>query len=157
MATQRSNRRLGLAWLSLPERADVAKADKQRVMGEEPEQPPLKIWDRGMLYWQERGEFWKDILHCLDARTVIDMSPGSGAAGRACLRLGIQYTAACRTSAHASWLANVLDRESCELIVSKLSPMYLQDQAELIKRHFNDVLSQLQGQREAKDPVLEED
>ena len=164
--TVREIRQLGFAWLSLPvprtaiqtkERADVAKADKQRVMGEEPEQPPLKIWDRGMLYWQERVEFWKDILHCLDARTVIDMSPGSGAAGRACLRLGIQYTAACRTSAHASWLANVLDRESCEQIVTKQSHMFLQDQAVLIKRHFNDVLSQLQGQREATDPVLEEE
>ena len=144
-----------LAWLSLPvsrtaiqtkERADLGKADKQRVMGEEPEQPPLKIFDgdRGMpLYWQERKpvEFWKDILHCLDARMVIDMSPGSGAAGRACLRLGIQYTAACRTNAHASWLANVLDRESCELIVTKQSPLFEQDLA----------------QREATDPELEEE
>ena len=116
-------------WESLPL---ISKADKQRVLGAEPEQPPDKIFDggRGMpLYWQERKpvEFWKDILHCLDARTVIDMSPGSGAAGRACLRLGIQYTAACRSAAHSSWLANVLDRQSCELIVTKQSPLFEQD------------------------------
>ena len=148
-------------WESLPL---ISKADKQRVMGDEPEQPPLKIFDgdRGMpLYWQEWKpvEFWKDILHCLDARMVIDMSPGSGAAGRACLRLGIQYTAACRTGAHAIWLAKVLDRESCELIVTTKSPLFEQDLAQMIKTHFSDVLSQLQEQREADpepDPEPEE-
>ena len=63
----------------------------------------------------------------------------------------------CRSAAHASWLANVLDRESCELIVTKQSPLFEQDLAVLIKRHFTDVLSQLQGQREATDPEHEEE
>ena len=102
-------------------------------------------------------EFWKDILQCLHARTVIDMSPGSGAAGRACLRLGIQYTAACRTNAHASWLGNVLDRESCELIATTKSPLFEQDLAQMIKTHFSDVLSQLEEQRDATDAELEEE
>ena len=50
-----------------------------------------------------------------------------------------------------------MDRESCELIVTKQSPLFEQDLAVLIKRHFTDVLSQLQGQREATDPELEEE
>ena len=140
----------------------ISKADKERVMGEEPEQPPLKVFDgdRGMpLYWQERKpvEFWKDILHCLDACMVIDMSPGSGGVGRACLRMGIQYQAACRTAAHASWLSNVLDRESCELIVTTKSPLFEQDLAQMIRTHFSDVISQLQEQRAATDHEPEEE
>ena len=50
-----------------------------------------------------------------------------------------------------------MDRESCELIATKESPLFEQDLAQMIKRHFTDVLSQLQGQREAPDPELEEE
>ena len=146
-------------WASLPL---ISKADKERVMGEAPEQPPLKVFDgdRGMpLYWQERKpvEFWKDILHCLDACMVIDMSPGSGSVGRACLRMGLQYQAACRTAAHASWVSNVLDRESCELIVTTKSPLFEQDLAQMIRTHFSDVISQLQEQKAATDHEPEEE
>ena len=59
----------------------ISKADKQRVLGAEPELPPDKIFDGGggmPLYWQERKpvEFWKDILYCLDAGVVVDMFRG---------------------------------------------------------------------------------
>ena len=50
-----------------------------------------------------------------------------------------------------------MDRESCELIVTKQSPLFEQVLAQMIRRHFTDVLSQLQGQREAPDPELEEE
>ena len=102
-------------------------------------------------------EFWKDILRCFDASIVIDLSPGSGAAGRARLRMGIQYLAACRTSAHASWLGNVFDRESCGLIATTKSPLFVQDLAEMIRTHFSDVLRQLKEQSEATDAEPEEE
>ena len=73
--------------------------------------------ERGVpLYWQEKKpvDWWEDLLVSLDAKMVVDMSPGSGSVGRACLRLNIQYVAACKTEIHRSWLSNVLDREALE-------------------------------------------
>ena len=54
-------------------------------------------------------------------------------------------------------MANVLDRESCELIVTTKSPLFEQDLAGMIKTHFSDVLSQLEEQRDATDAELEEE
>ena len=123
--------------------------------------PPVKIFDtdRGVpLYWAERKpvEFWEDILWSLDAAAVVDLSPGSGSAGRACLRAGIEYVACCRTEAHASWVGNILDREACELIVKKQSPLFEQDLASLLQKHFQEVLAQLEEQKRAEDNEPEE-
>jgi len=125
--------------------------------------PSRKIFDAdpGLpLYWAERKpvELWEDILWSLDAQVVVDLSPGSAAVGRACLRRGIQYTALCRNEAHASWVSNILDRESCELIVKNASPLFEQDVASMIKKHFEDVLQQLEEQRnvEDKEPDFED-
>ena len=76
---------------------------------------------------------------------------GSGAVGRACLRLDIQYLAAPATEAHASWLSNVLDREACQLIVKNKSPLFEPDLAEQIQAHFSDVLEQMREQSDAVD------
>ena len=77
--------------------------------------------------------------------------------GRACLRAGIQYAALCRNEAHASWVGNILDRESCELIVANQSPLFEQDLGTMVKKHFEDVLEQLEEQRKVQDkePDLE--
>jgi hypothetical protein len=147
-------------WVGLP----LLKApDKRKVFGEdELPMPPTKIFDaeRGMpLYWAERKPvaLWQDLLLCLDASMVVDLSPGSGSCGRACLRSGIQYVAACRTEAHVTWLGNVLDREACELIVTTKSPLFEQDLASMIKRHFAEVLEQLKEQRDAQTKEEEEE
>ena len=118
--------------------------------------PPTKIFDadRGMpLYWQERKpvDLWEDLLASIDAKMVVDLSPGSGAAGRAAMRLGISYVAACREESHASWLSNIFDREACELIVKAKSPLFEQNLASLIKTHFAEVLAQLDQQKKATD------
>ncbi len=146
-------------WESLPL---ISEADKEKVLGDAPAKPTAKIFDteRGMpLYWAERKPvlFWEDILFCLDGHMVIDLSPGSGSAGRACLRLGMQYVAACRTEAHASWLANVLDREACELVTTTQSPLFEQTLANLVKTHFADVLEYVREQRAAKDVAPEDE
>ena len=109
--------------------------------------------------WAERKpvNFWKDILWSLDAQVVVDFSPDSASVGRACLRAGIQYVALCRNEAHASWVGNIMDRESCELIVKNHSPLFEQDLASMVKKHFEDVLEQLQeqGNVQEKEPDLE--
>jgi len=141
------------------------KKDKSQVLGADPEsitEPPAKRWDssRGTpLYWSERKPvaLWEDLLFCLDASMVVDLSPGSGSVGRAALRLGIQYVAVCRTDAHASWLGNVLDREACELIAKDTSPLFEQDLSTLIKKHFAYILDALDEQRQAEDEEDEAD
>jgi len=88
---------------------------------------------------------------------VVDISPGSGSVGRAALRLGIQYVAACRTDAHASWLGNVLDREACELIVKDKSPLFEQNLSTLIKKHLAEIWNVFEEQQKADDEEAEAD
>ena len=144
-------------WDGLPM---ISVDDKARVLGvrggddSEAPTPTSKIFDcdRGMpLYWSERKpvEFWEDILWSLDAQQLVDLSPGSGGVGRACLRAGIQYVALCRTEGHATWIGNVLDREACELIVTNHTPLFEQDLATMLKTHFQEVFEQLDQQRNA--------
>ena len=78
---------------------------------------------------------------------VVDLSPGSGAVGRACLRQSVTYVAACGSDQHRSWLGNALDREACELITKEKSPLFDTDLSELIKTHFQDVLDQMEEMR----------
>ena len=101
------------------------------------------------MFWQEKKppELWEDIVSMLDAKVVIDLSPGSGALGRACLRHSITYVAACGSENHRTWLGNALDREACELITKEKSPLFETDLAELIKTHFQDVLDQMEEMR----------
>ena len=63
----------------------------------------------------------------------------------------INYVVCCRTDSHASWVGNILDREACELIVKHQSPLYEQDLSSMIQKHFEDVLTQLEQQRNAED------
>ena len=65
--------------------------------------PPCKIFDadRGApLCWQELNVDLRRTLPCLDGRTVMDLSTGSASAGRAWLRLWIQYVVVCFLEAH---------------------------------------------------------
>ena len=71
------------------------------------------------------------------------MTPGSGAAARAAMELGIQYSCLCRSSEHSSWLQNILDRHALRLGVLSGSPLYEQDLAQCIKEHFQDIVDQL--------------
>ena len=89
---------------------------------------------------------------------VVTISPGSGSAGRACLRGSTTHVAACRTDAHRMWLSNALDREACELVATSESPLFETDLAEQIKRRFQDVLDQMaEMQREAPPHEEEEE
>ena len=162
---------LPVPWDGLPmiSAADKARVLGVRVKGSTPDQsevpvPPPRIFDadRGMpLYWAERKpvQFWEDILWAIDAQQVIDLSPGSASVGRACLRAGIQYLALCRTESHQAWVSNILDREACELIVTNNTPLFEQDLATMLQKHFKEVLEQQEQQNNAedKDPDEEDD
>ena len=148
-------------WDNLP---TITLADKEKVFQDTSAStpPPESVFktDHGVpLFWQEKKPvmLWEDILVSLDAKMVVDLSPGSGAAGRASLRRSIPYVAACRTEEHRTWLGNVLDREACELIATNESPLFETDLAELIKTHFQDVLDQMAEMQREKEEQAEEE
>ena len=101
------------------------------------------------VFWQEKKpvEFWEDIIEKVDAKLVVDLSPGSGSVGRACMRNGVQYVAACGSEFHRKWVGNALDREACELITKEKSPLFETDLAALIQTHFNNILEQAEMMR----------
>ena len=134
----------------------ISLEDKKNILGREPARTPPNIFDcdRGApLYWGERQptDLWQDLLFCVDAKFVVDFSPGSGSCARACLELGIEYRGICRTDLHQAWLANVADRDACSLITSKGSSLFEDDLAEMVKKHFEEVLEQSQERAKAKD------
>ena len=138
-------------WNNLP---SITVEDKKKVFPQNgsASTPPARVFraDHGVpVFWQEKkpAEFWEDIVVMLDAKMVVDLSPGSGAVGRACLRKSILYVAACGSDAHRTWLGNALDREACELVTTEKSPLFETDLAELIKTHFQDVLDQMEEMR----------
>ena len=138
-------------WRNLP---TITSKDKKEVFPNNGSvsTPPASVWpaEHGVpVFWQETkpAEFWEDIIAMVDAGLVIDLSPGSGSVGRACLRKSVQYVAACGSDKHRKWLGNALDREACELITMEKSPLFETDLAELIKTHFQDVLGQIDEMR----------
>ena len=90
------------------------------------------------------------VLFCVAAKFVIDFSPGSGCAARACMELGIEYRGICRNELHPSRLANVADRDAC-CIITKQSPLFDQDLSEMAKKHFPEVLEHGEERAHAKD------
>jgi hypothetical protein len=41
-------------------------------------------------------------------------------------------------------VGNILDREACELVVKNQSPLFEQDLASMLRKHFQEVLAQLE-------------
>ena len=86
-------------WRNLP---TITIQDKQEAFPHNgsASTPPANVWraEHGVpVFWQEKKpvEFWEDIIEKVDAKMVVDLSPGSGSVGRACMRNGVQYVAAC--------------------------------------------------------------
>ena len=96
------------AWVGVPpvqwdNMPTITKQDKKMVFPHNvsASTPPEKVFcsDHGVpLFWQEKkpAAQWEDIMVMLDAKLVVEPSPGSGAVGRACLRQSIPYVAAVR-------------------------------------------------------------
>lgn len=132
-------------WAALPQ---IKAEDKAKIVGSALATPQGNIYDStcGMpLFWAERKPvaFWGQLLTDLDIKCIIDLSPGSGSLARAALSSGVQYVGVVRSAEHSSWLQNVLDRCSLELMTKTGSPLFEQDLAQCIAEHFQDVLDQL--------------
>ena len=117
----------------------------QRVGRQVPRQGVYDTSGGQPLFWGERKSpaLWARMLTDLDAKSVVDLTPGSGACARACLTLGVPYLGLVRSAEHASWLQNVMDRQALKSIVESGSPLFEQDLSALLKEHFQDVLDQL--------------
>ena len=138
-------------WRNLP---TITRKDKKEVFPNNgsASTPPASVWPAEHsvpVFWQETKptEFWEDIIAMVDAGQVIDLSPGSGSLGRACLRKSVQYVAACGSELHWTWIGNALDREACELITKEKSPLFETDLAALIQTHFNNIIEQAEMKR----------
>ena len=90
------------------------------------------------------------MLADLCAKTVIDLTPGSGSAARACLQLGVPYHGWAKNAEHASWLQNVRDRAALRVICEVGSALH-SDLAQAVQEHFSDVLEQLSEQDKGMD------
>ena len=78
----------------------------------------VRYRSRNAFFWTERKpiDLWMDLLLCLDAEMVVDLSLGSGVAARAAMHSNIEYIGCCSNETHAMWMSNVLDREQCAFI-----------------------------------------
>ena len=132
-------------WAGLPL---LSLGDKARAMGVQEtllEVPNTNLFDSSggvPLYWQERKpvQLWRQVFEDLQARTVVDLSPGGGLAARAAMELGISYLGLARTAEQCSWLANVCDRAAARAAVTSSTSLFNQDLKTSLEEHFGDIL-----------------
>lgn len=155
-------------WAALPQ---ITLDDKKRIVAGDAGDgttgalaaPQGKIYDSSCgvpLFWSERKpiEFWSQLIDDLDAKCIVDLSPGSGSLARAAMaREGVQYYGIVRNTEHLSWLNNVLDRYVLQLIAEAESPLFEEDLATSIGEHFQDVLDQLTEAAELEDDGPDEE
>jgi hypothetical protein len=116
-------------WAGLPL---LSAADKAKVNGVPEgsiEQPRATMFDSAggiPLFWQERKpvKLWKKMFEDLQARVVIDLTPGGGLAARAAMEMGITYLGLTRTAEHNQWLTNVCDRNALRSAVTSGTALY---------------------------------
>ena len=129
----------------------VSPADKCAILNRTGElmAPPERLAGRlnGVLplYWQERKPvaFWRQFLNDLDVRAVCDLTPGSATLAKACMLENWAYCGITRTSAHASFMQNKLDRDAIGVISMDGCAMHEADLAQHIKEHFGEIVEEL--------------
>ena len=146
-------------WRAMPL---VSLADKAKIHGYQPECPRKKLFDSSMgvpLFWQERksAKFWATLFTHVDAKAIFDCTPGSGAAGRAAMELGIVYSCMAKNAEHNSWLQNMFDKNALQIITTAGTPLYEQNLSTCVTEHFEDILDQLHGQDAGEDEAPPED
>ena len=130
-------------------------------MGHEPAAPQGGVFDTSVgqpLFWQERKSVscLKALLADVQAKTVFDLTPGSGACGRAAMEMGLVYACVTRNVEHSSWLQNIFDRQALRGICESNGPLHEQDLSQCIQEHFSEVLDQLNDMDAVADTVLED-
>ena len=132
----------------------VSPLEKAIVFPEQSSGGPLRAacpqkWDYGgvPMYWRESKtqEFWEAILKIFQARVVVDFTPGSGALACAAMSRGAKYTGFVEESKHLAWLQNIVDAASLRYIAKKGEVLYMEDLAELINQHYQDLVENHAG------------
>ena len=130
----------------------ISATEKASVfpLGSSEENPPRAAcpekWDFGgvPMFWRESKplEFWIALLKMFNARAVVDFTPGSGALATAAMSQGAKYTGLVEDAKHLAWLQNVVDTASLRYIAKKGEVLYVEDLAELITQHYQDLLEE---------------
>ena len=89
------------------------------------------------------------------AKAIFDLTPGSGACGRAAMAMGISYSCLARNAEHCSWLQNIWDRQALRCICEEGGPLHQQDLSQCIKEHFAETLDQLNQMDNAEEVEFE--
>ena len=103
------------------------------------------------MFWGETKSvaFWVQLLTELNARVVVDVTPGSGSLAEAAMQLGIQYCGLVSDPTHLGWLTNVIDRAAVRYIVQSGTFLHQADLADSLKKMFGDVVAA--GEAEGED------
>jgi len=149
-------------WVALPR---TSVQDKAKLLAQTQEAiavPRQNLFDStgGIpLFWQERKpvSFWKKFFEDLQARCIVDLSPGSGLAARAAMELGVPYLGITRTAEHGQWLGNVCDRYALQAAVTSGTALHSADLQGSIEDHFGDVLTHVRNADAAVDKEFNED
>lgn len=125
-------------------RPTISQAEKKRIW-EDVDEPPKHRSPSVPICWAECKpvQLWETLLACLDVDCVLDLSPGSGCAAAAAMAGGVAYAGVTRAEGHMSWLTNVLDHECLRLIADQESVLHEDNLSELVQKHFDDVLREL--------------
>ena len=131
--------------MSLPR---VSHEDKKKIFADTPDITSLpKKWRDQVpsgepLNWQETKsrDFWLRVLQELSVKAVVDVSPGSGSLGVACMEAGVSYFGICQSNVHFTWLGNVLDRAALQYVSEAGTHLYQEDLAAHVKEIFSDML-----------------
>ena len=101
-------------------------------------------WDFGgvPMYWRESKplELWIAILKMFNAKVIVDFTPGSGALAAAAMSQGAKYTGFVEEAKHLSWLQNIVDTAALRYIAQQGEVLYMEDLAELVHQHYQDLL-----------------
>ena len=106
------------------------------------------------MYWGETKSvaFWVQLLTELNAKCVVDVTPGSGSLAEAAMILGIQYCGFVTDPVHMGWLTNVIDRASVRQIVKSGTFLYQEDLALSLQKMFGDVVEAEEENHGEEDP-----
>ena len=161
---------MNVPFLQLAKLPRIAWADKAEITGMKADAAAAdrapEVWADGEgdsagvpLFWQESKSqaVWQALLQNHLVKDVIDLSPGSGALASACLSLGLRYTGFCANEKHRKWLENLVDRQALTLAATEGHALWSQSLAELIHRHFKDVIGAAGGGGGEGDDEGEED
>ena len=127
----------------------ISAVEKATVFGRSSAGNPTRAacpskWDFGgvPLFWRESktSELWKAVLDLFNIKTIVDFTPGSGALAVAAMSRGLKYTGFVEEPKHLAWLQNILDTAALRYIAKKGEFLYMEDLAELITQHYQDLL-----------------